>query len=50
VERHGAARGSWLAMKRVGRCHPFGDHGYDPVPDAEVNGALASDETIPNRG
>lgn len=50
VERHGAARGSWLAMKRVGRCHPFGDHGYDPVPDGEVSDALASDKTIPNRG
>jgi uncharacterized protein len=32
VERHGALRGVWLAAKRVGRCHPWGGFGYDPVP------------------
>jgi putative membrane protein insertion efficiency factor len=32
IERHGAARGSWLAVKRVGRCHPFCAGGHDPVP------------------
>ena len=32
VERHGAMRGGWLALKRVGRCHPFHPGGYDPVP------------------
>lgn len=32
VERHGAIRGGWLALKRVGRCHPFHPGGYDPVP------------------
>ena len=32
LERHGALRGSWLAMHRIGRCHPFGGVGYDPVP------------------
>jgi len=32
VESHGAARGGWLAMRRVLRCHPWGRHGLDPVP------------------
>lgn len=32
VEQHGAVRGAWLAARRVGRCHPWGGHGYDPVP------------------
>lgn len=33
VRRHGAIKGGALTLRRLARCHPWGGHGYDPVPD-----------------
>ena len=37
VQRYGGLRGGWLALRRLLRCHPFGDSGYDPVPRHETS-------------
>jgi putative membrane protein insertion efficiency factor len=37
LERHGALRGTWLTVRRLGRCHPWGGQGWDPVPDGKAN-------------
>jgi len=37
LQKHGVFKGSWLAAKRIGRCHPWGGSGYDPVPGNQPN-------------
>ncbi|MFZ9701279.1 MAG: membrane protein insertion efficiency factor YidD [Flavobacteriales bacterium] len=32
LQKHGPIRGLWLGLKRIGRCHPWGGFGHDPVP------------------
>lgn len=35
IEEWGVLKGGWLALKRIGKCHPWGPWGYDPVPKKE---------------
>ena len=36
LRSHGLIRGCYLTIKRVGKCHPWGGHGYDPIPTKKV--------------
>jgi len=45
LEQHGSLRGGWLAIRRIGRCHPWGGHGFDPVPTPRAH----EDRTLEDR-
>ena len=36
LRSHGLVKGSYLTIKRIGKCHPWGSHGYDPIPTKKV--------------
>lgn len=48
IEVHGPWRGSWLAAKRIGRCHPFCEGGLDPVPEPAPKPAPKTNEEPKN--
>ena len=43
---HGAARGTWLAARRLARCHPWASFGHDPVPPVEITSLSACDSQV----
>lgn len=44
LREYGGIRGGWLAMKRIGRCHPWGGSGYDPVPQRKTRPRSGTEE------
>lgn len=49
IERYGTIKGTYLAIKRICRCHPFNDGGYDPVPSLSDIFISNSEEIIDNK-
>jgi len=47
IETYGLAKGGWMAAKRIGRCHPWNDGGYDPVPGPDGDDRLPLSDLAP---
>lgn len=47
VTEHGAVRGTWLSVRRIGRCHPWAAGGYDPVPPRKGASAEGAPDQSP---
>lgn len=45
IQTHGALKGGWMALKRIGRCNPFCEGGFDPVPGAKTGSDISSPRT-----
>lgn len=53
IASHGPLRGGWLALRRLMRCHPWGAHGYDPVPqcqDSQSCGCVTEPHPVASSG
>lgn len=50
VDQYGAVRGSWMALRRIGRCHPFNPGGLDPVPARDPEGQSSPGNLHPLTG
>ena len=49
LEQHGGLKGGWLTLRRIGRCHPWGSSGWDPVPGLDEDAAEAADRPPPKQ-